>query len=98
MQIKIESTNKEMLHTACKQFLGRTQAEIEYVALETLEGHQRGELGEERVHLIRHILGLDLVVQDDLLDHATRELGGLRASFLDVLAVLLVLADETVER
>ena len=49
MQIKIESTNKEMLHTACKQFLGRTQAEIEYVALETLEGHQRGILGESRV-------------------------------------------------
>ena len=44
-QIKIESTNREMLHTACKQFLGRTQAEIEYVALETLEGHQRGILG-----------------------------------------------------
>ncbi len=49
MQIKIESTNKEMLHTACKQFLGRTQAEIEYVALETLEGHQRGILGESLV-------------------------------------------------
>ena len=44
-QIKIESNNREMLHTACKQFLGRTQAEIEYVALETLEGHQRGILG-----------------------------------------------------
>jgi len=51
-QIKVESGNRDMLHTACKQFLGRTQAEIEYVALETLEGHQRGILGTMTVEEI----------------------------------------------
>jgi hypothetical protein len=44
-QVKIESENLHMLHTACQQFLGRTQQQIEYVVHETLEGHQRGIIG-----------------------------------------------------
>lgn len=45
-QIKIQGQNQEMLLTACEQFLGKSSIrEIEKVALETLEGHQRAIMG-----------------------------------------------------
>lgn len=44
-QVKIQGQNREMLATACQQFLGKTEAEIQNVALETLEGHQRAIMG-----------------------------------------------------
>ncbi|KAI4883320.1 hypothetical protein NFI96_024834, partial [Prochilodus magdalenae] len=40
-QVKIQGQNKEMLATACQMFLGKSEAEISQIALETLEGHQR---------------------------------------------------------
>uniref|UniRef100_A0A914XKL7 Band 7 domain-containing protein n=1 Tax=Plectus sambesii TaxID=2011161 RepID=A0A914XKL7_9BILA len=44
-QVKIEGRNKEMLATACQQFLGKSEQEVQQVALETLEGHQRAIMG-----------------------------------------------------
>lgn len=40
-QVKIQGQNKEMLATACQMFMGKSEAEISNIALETLEGHQR---------------------------------------------------------
>ena len=45
-QVKIESTKEEMLAHACQQFLGKTEAQIKRVIMETLEGHQRAIMGE----------------------------------------------------
>lgn len=39
--MKIQGQNKEMLATACQMFMGKSEAEIAQIALETLEGHQR---------------------------------------------------------
>jgi len=44
-QVKVEGRNKEMLSIACRVFLGKTEHEIQQVALETLEGHQRAIMG-----------------------------------------------------
>lgn len=51
-QVKIESTKMEMLAHACQQFLGRTEAEIKRVIMETLEGHQRAIMGTMTVEEI----------------------------------------------
>ncbi|KAB0790996.1 hypothetical protein PPYR_11027 [Photinus pyralis] len=48
-QVRIQSQNKEMLLTACEQFLGRTEAEIQTIALATLEGYQRAIMGSMTV-------------------------------------------------
>lgn len=40
-QVKIQGQNKEMLAAACQMFMGKSEAEIAQIALETLEGHQR---------------------------------------------------------
>ncbi|KAM8871270.1 flotillin-1b isoform 3-T3 [Spinachia spinachia] len=40
-EVKIQGQNKEMLATACQMFMGKSEAEIAQIALETLEGHQR---------------------------------------------------------
>lgn len=39
--MKIQGQNKEMLANACQMFMGKSEAEIAQIALETLEGHQR---------------------------------------------------------
>lgn len=39
--MKIQGQNKEMLATACQMFMGKSEAEVSNIALETLEGHQR---------------------------------------------------------
>ena len=35
-QVKVQGQNEEMLHAACQQFLGKSEAEIRKIALETL--------------------------------------------------------------
>lgn len=39
--MKIQGQNKQMLAAACQMFMGKSEAEIARIALETLEGHQR---------------------------------------------------------
>lgn len=52
-QVKIQGQNEEMLLNACEQFLGKQSIrEIERVALETLEGHQRAIMGSMTVEEI----------------------------------------------
>lgn len=52
-QVKIQGQNEEMLLNACEQFLGKSSIrEIERVALETLEGHQRAIMGSMTVEEI----------------------------------------------
>ena len=51
-QVKIQGQNEEMLLNACEQFLGKGNIkEIEKVALETLEGHQRAIMGSMTVEV-----------------------------------------------
>ncbi|KAK4877414.1 hypothetical protein RN001_009920 [Aquatica leii] len=51
-QVKIQGQNKDMLLTACEQFLGRKDAEIRAIALATLEGYQRAIMGSMTVEEI----------------------------------------------
>lgn len=51
-QVKIQAQNEEMLMTACEQFLGKTEDEIQKIALLTLEGHQRAIMGSMSVEEI----------------------------------------------
>lgn len=40
------------LQTACEQFLGKSESEIQHIALVTLEGHQRAIMGSMTVEEI----------------------------------------------
>merc|ERR1711892_1186300 len=51
-QVKIQGQNEEMLLAACEQFLSKSDDEIQQVALETLEGHQRAIMGSMTVEEI----------------------------------------------
>ncbi|KAL7986335.1 hypothetical protein Chor_011501 [Crotalus horridus] len=51
-QVKIQGQNKEMLAAACQMFLGKSEAEITHIALETLEGHQRAIMAHMTVEEI----------------------------------------------
>jgi len=51
-QVKIQGQNEEMLLAACEQFLSKTEEQIQQVALETLEGHQRAIMGSMTVEEI----------------------------------------------
>jgi len=51
-QVKIQGQSQEMLAAACMQFLGKKEREIQAVALETLEGHQRAIMGTMTVEEI----------------------------------------------
>lgn len=51
-QVKIQGQNEEMLLAACEQFLGKKEAEIQHIALVTLEGHQRAIMGSMTVEEI----------------------------------------------
>ncbi|XP_022110844.1 flotillin-1-like isoform X1 [Acanthaster planci] len=51
-QVKVQGQNKDMLLQACQQFLGKTEQEVEQVAMETLEGHQRAIMGTMTVEEI----------------------------------------------
>ncbi|MHB8877829.1 MAG: flotillin family protein, partial [Myxococcaceae bacterium] len=48
-QIKIDSSDEAMIATAAEQFLGRSQDDIQNVALQTIEGHLRAILGTMEV-------------------------------------------------
>ena len=50
-QVKVESKQTEMLHHACQQFLGMSDAQIKSIILQTLEGHQRAIMGKAQVEL-----------------------------------------------
>merc|ERR1719297_68563 len=52
LQVKIQGQNEEMLLAACEQFLSKTEEQIQQVALETLEGHQRAIMGSMTVEEI----------------------------------------------
>lgn len=54
-QVKIQGQNQEMLMTACEQFLGKTESEIQNIALHTLEGHQRAIMGSMTVEVSKLI-------------------------------------------
>uniref|UniRef100_A0AAG5D7E6 Band 7 domain-containing protein n=1 Tax=Anopheles atroparvus TaxID=41427 RepID=A0AAG5D7E6_ANOAO len=51
-QVKIQGQNEDMLLTACEQFLGKKESEIQHIALVTLEGHQRAIMGSMTVEEI----------------------------------------------
>ncbi|XP_063853620.1 flotillin-1-like isoform X9 [Scylla paramamosain] len=51
-QVKVQGQYEEMLLAACEQFLGKTEHEVQQVALETLEGHQRAIMGSMSVEEI----------------------------------------------
>lgn len=51
-QVKIQGQNEDMLLTACEQFLGKSENEIQHIALVTLEGHQRAIMGSMTVEEI----------------------------------------------
>lgn len=51
-QVKIQGQNEDMLLTACEQFLGKNENEIQHIALVTLEGHQRAIMGSMTVEEI----------------------------------------------
>uniref|UniRef100_A0A8D9APA1 Flotillin-1 n=1 Tax=Cacopsylla melanoneura TaxID=428564 RepID=A0A8D9APA1_9HEMI len=57
-QVKIQAQNEEMLMTACEQFLGKTEDEIQHIALVTLEGHQRAIMGSMSVEGYLKSLGM----------------------------------------
>ena len=50
-QVKIDAQSDVMLLKACEQFLGKKISEIENVARETLEGHQRAIMGSMTVEV-----------------------------------------------
>ncbi|ETE62209.1 Flotillin-1, partial [Ophiophagus hannah] len=50
--VKIQGQNKEMLAAACQMFLGKSEAEVAQIALETLEGHQRAIMAHMTVEEI----------------------------------------------
>merc|ERR1719489_96990 len=50
-QVKV-ITNKELLATACEQFLGKSVSDVESILLQTLEGHLRAILGTLTVEQI----------------------------------------------
>lgn len=50
-QVKVQGQYEEMLLAACEQFLGKSESEIQQVALETLEGHQRAIMGSMSVEV-----------------------------------------------
>merc|ERR1719466_605665 len=51
-QVKIQGQSQEMLAAACMQFLGKSERQIQSIALETLEGHQRAIMGTMTVEEI----------------------------------------------
>ncbi|ELT93410.1 hypothetical protein CAPTEDRAFT_164615 [Capitella teleta] len=51
-QVKIESSNEDMLLAACQMFMGKSEGTIQSIAGETLEGHQRAIMGNMTVEEI----------------------------------------------
>jgi len=51
-QVKVSSTNQDMLNTATTIFMGKSEREISSICQETLEGHQRAIMGNMTVEEI----------------------------------------------
>ncbi|XP_072017307.1 flotillin-1-like [Amphiura filiformis] len=51
-QVKIQDRNEDMLLAACQQFLGKPEKEVEEIATEILDGHQRAIMGQMTVEEI----------------------------------------------
>ncbi|XP_063966350.1 flotillin-1-like [Lytechinus pictus] len=51
-QVKVQGSSKDMLKAAAQQFLGKSEREVEQIAMETLEGHQRAIMGTMTVEEI----------------------------------------------
>ena len=51
LQVKVQGSNEDMLLAACQQFMGKSEKEIEEIAMETLEGHQRAIMGQMTVEV-----------------------------------------------
>ncbi|XP_046844248.1 flotillin-1-like [Xenia sp. Carnegie-2017] len=51
-QVKIHGESMDMLKSAAEQFLGKSIAQVQKIALETLEGHQRAMMGTMSVEEI----------------------------------------------
>ena len=51
----MQGQNEEMLLAACEQFLGKSDAEIQHIALVTLEGHQRAIMGSMTVEVSHNL-------------------------------------------
>lgn len=56
VQVKIQGQNKEMLATACQMFMGKSEAQIAQIALETLEGHQRAIIAHLTVEVCADVV------------------------------------------
>ena len=54
-QIKIESKDPATLKRACTNFLGKSEAEIQQIALLTMEGHQRSIMGKMTVEEVYQV-------------------------------------------
>lgn len=50
--MKIQGQNEQMLAAACQMFMGKSEAEIAHIALETLEGHQRAIIAHLTVEVM----------------------------------------------
>ena len=44
-KVKIQGQNEDMLLTACQQFMGKSEEEVQRITMVTLEGHQRAIMG-----------------------------------------------------
>ncbi len=62
--MKIQGANEEMLMTACQQFMGKSEREIQEVARETLEGHQRAIMGNMTVEVQLLLVLLEFCVTE----------------------------------
>ncbi|XP_030853232.1 flotillin-1 [Strongylocentrotus purpuratus] len=51
-QVKVQGSSKDMLKAAAQQFLGKSERQVEQIAMETLEGHQRAIMGTMTVEEI----------------------------------------------
>ena len=50
-QVKVQGSNDDMLLAACQQFMGKSEADVQMIAMETLEGHQRAIMGTMTVEV-----------------------------------------------
>ncbi len=47
----MQGSNDDMLLAACQQFMGKSETEVQQIAMETLEGHQRAIMGTMTVEV-----------------------------------------------
>lgn len=74
LKVKIQGQNAEMLLSACEQFLGKSDQEIQHIALVTLEGHQRAIMGSmtvEEIYKDRKMFSKKVTSTSFILKHLT---------------------------